>query len=119
MVAAIKYFNENAAKHGTAVGRISIGGDSGGAWPCAGACLLLGREDPALPKQLVKTCNLMYPMIGNALVETDPADVPPHLVFAQKMCREVFRQFATDPNDLEAQNGDVLMYVNHPLRNDI
>jgi acetyl esterase len=110
MVAAIKYFNENAAKHGTAAGKISIGGDSGGAWPCAGACLLLGREDPALPKQLVRTCNLMYPMIGNALVEK--AEVPPHLVFAQKMVREIFRQFATDPNDLDAQKDDCLMYPN-------
>ena len=61
VVAAVKHFKENAAKYGGDPNRLSLMGDSGGAWVAMIACVLLMREDPALPKQLIKTLYLCYP----------------------------------------------------------
>lgn len=107
-VAAVKHFKEHAAQYGGNPDKLSLMGDSGGAWIAMIACVLLMREDPALPKQLIKTLYLMYPQLGLRICELPRNTIPEYDHFRAEMQEDVFRLLASD-YDKQVEEEDLLL----------
>ena len=70
-VAAVKHFKEHAAEYGGDPNKLSLGGDSGGAWIAMGACILLLREEAQLAQKMINTLYLWYPMLNDHLIKSE------------------------------------------------
>lgn len=69
-VAAVKYFHEHAEEYGLDNTKLSLHGQSGGAWIIAGAAILLGREDQ---HDLIKSHFWLFPQLGWEALRVKPS----------------------------------------------
>lgn len=106
-VAAIKYFNQHAAEYGADPQKLSLTGDSGGAFIAMGCCILLLREEAQLAQKMINTLYLWYPMLNDHLIKSELNMVPEWEHSNHSNMTEIFHLIATD---WENQQDDPLLY---------
>lgn len=104
MIAALKYFKENAAEFNIDDTKLILGGGSGGAYTVMVAAILLGRDNQS---DLVKSMVLICPMLGRTL-EDAPADQVPE--WEKSFINCIPYSLLVDDFDKKHKNRDPLLY---------